>query len=82
MLCTMFYNGLRPALKDIADFDELRVALRIIEQDHTPILTVPHPSKMASASKDSDFKELKGIVTQLDADVKSPKNNPQQRPQQ
>ena len=80
MLCTMFYNGLRPALKDIAghkydklcDFDELRVALRIIEQDHTPILTVPHPSKMASASNDSDIKELKGIVfQQLAADIKS-----------
>lgn len=89
MLCTMFYNGLRPALKDISghkydqihNFDELRVALRIIEQDHIPVMSKPINKMHATTSKDTDMKELKGIVQQLAADVKSLKDKAS-RPQQ
>ena len=81
MLRAMFWSGLKQQWKDItghlydriADFDELRVAIRRIEQDHRKAeLTKPRsslPSKSA-VSTTSSLDDLTGIVQQLSADVK------------
>ena len=79
MLRAMFWSGLRQQWKDIAghlydritDVDELRVAIRRIEQDHRKAeLTKSRssvPSKSA-VSTTSSLDELRGIVQQLSAD--------------
>lgn len=87
MLRTMFWSGLKPALKDasgyiyerIRDFDQLRVAVRRLEDDWKS----PQPEKIpckdvipakaatvVAISENSEIKELKGMIQQLAAKVK------------
>lgn len=87
MLCTMFWCGLKPSLKDasgylhesIRDFDQLRVAIRRLEEDWK---TRQHGKKETAISKSaapvsdtnkSELSELKGMINQLAADVKDMK---------
>lgn len=75
MLRNMFYQGLKPALKDIcgykfeqiSDFDKLRVEIRKIEQDHLkPEEKVSHSvSSVQQTDEKSDIKEMKSMIKSL-----------------
>ena len=75
MLRNMFWQGLKPTLKDnpgykfekITDFDQLRVELRKLEQDHLhPQSNVPHcPISQTSKKENSELKEMKTMIQSL-----------------
>ena len=75
MLRNMFYQGLKPALKDIcgykfeqiSDFDKLRVEIRKIEQDHLkPEEKVTQCiSSVQQTDEKSDIKEMKSMIKSL-----------------
>ena len=75
MLRNMFYQGLKPALKDIcgykfeqiSDFDKLRVEIRKIEQDHLkPEEKVTQCiSSVQQTDEKSDIKEMKSMKKSL-----------------
>ena len=75
MLRNMFWQGLKPTLKDISgylfekitDFDQLRVELRKLEQDHLdPESAVPHcPISKSAKTENSDLKEMKTMIQSL-----------------
>ena len=86
MLHAMLWRGLRQELKDISghkhdmikDFNQLRVALRLLEKDHQPKKSKPNMVKIISERQ--DFEELKGMVQQLTTQVNEFKLH-QQQPQ-
>lgn len=79
MLRNMFYQGLKPTLKDICafkfeqikDFDQLRVAIRKIEQDHlkteTNITYCNYSVNQKQNKKDdnNEIKEMKSMIQAL-----------------
>lgn len=75
MLRNMFWQGLKPALKDISgykferitDFDQLRVEIRKLEQDHFhPSPNVPHcPISKSENAENSELKEMKSMIKSL-----------------
>ena len=73
MLRTMFYKGLRPDLKDISghifqttlDFDTLRIAIRKLETDHQPDLSVKAKLPLAKAAQDVTDERFNQIQAQL-----------------
>ena len=75
MLRNMFWQGLKPALKDISgykfekitDFDKLRVEIRKLEQDHLSIeSSVPHCSVAIDQKEENkDIKEMKAMIQSL-----------------
>ncbi|XP_067673439.1 uncharacterized protein [Haliotis asinina] len=80
-LKSVFWQGLKPALKDISghkydsiqDFDKFRVAIRRLEhelsQRNPPDGSKkPHPAKMAY-QKPSEMQELKDMVKELSAEL-------------
>ena len=83
MLRERFWHGLRPDLQEgtghkfdaISDFDELRVAIRTVEQDHQlkktsrPVKTTT--AQMSAVEPNTEIKELKSMVSQLASTVKS-----------
>lgn len=79
MLRNMFWQGLKPALKDISgykfekikDFDQLRVEIRQLEQDHLhPEANIPSCSVSETSNKDSnDLKEVKTMIQSLSSTV-------------
>ena len=76
----MFYQGLKPALKDIcgykfeqiSDFDKLKVEIRKIEQDHLkPEEKVTQCiSSVQQTDVKSDIKEMKSMIKSLTNTVK------------
>lgn len=80
MLRNMFWQGLRPALKDISgykfekitDFDQLRVEIRKLEQDHFHTdISVPHCTIASSTNEgNSELKEMKTMIQSLTNTVK------------
>ena len=82
----MLWRGLRQELNDISghkhdmikDFNQLRVALRLLEKDHQPKKSKPNMVKIISERQ--DFEELKGMVQQLTTQVNEFKLH-QQQPQ-
>ncbi|XP_062566718.1 uncharacterized protein LOC134229024 [Saccostrea cucullata] len=80
MLRTMFYKGLRQELKDISghifqitpDFDKLRVAIRKIEMDHQPGITVKPKqviAKSAQSTTDERFSQIQAQIQQLSTQI-------------
>ena len=75
MLRNMFFQGLKPSLKDICaykfeqikEFDSLRVAIRKIEQEHIPTeqVTHCHASVNQKQNKKEDKSELKEMKTMI-----------------
>lgn len=75
MLRNMFWQGLKPALKDISgykfekitDFDKLRVEIRKLEQDHLSTeSSVPHCSVTVDQKEENkDIKEMKAMIHSL-----------------
>lgn len=75
MLRNMFWQGLKPALKDISgykfekisDFDKLRVELRKLEQDHVSTQeNVTHCSFSVEQKPEiSELKEMKSMIQSL-----------------
>lgn len=75
MLRNMFWQGLKPALKDISgykfekitDFDKLRVEIRKLEQDHlSSEPNVPHCSvSVDQKTENKDIKEMKSMIQSL-----------------
>lgn len=89
MLRNMFYQGLKPSLKDICtykfeqikDFDKLRVAIRKIEQDHlNPEALKSHchssveQSKQSKNEDKSEMKEMKSMIQSLTNTVQQLEN--------
>lgn len=86
MLHNMFWQGLRPSLKDISgykfeqikDFDKLRVEIRKIEQDHILLDSKPKENKAQcnnveksdDKSDNSEIKEMKTMLQSLTSTVK------------
>ena len=83
MLRHMFWQGLKPSLKDISgykfeqckDFDELRVELRKIEQDHSKSesgnsIKTSIKSVVENKDEKSEMKETKSMLQSLDSTVK------------
>ena len=83
MLRERFWHGLRPDLQEgtghkfdaITDFDELRVAIRTVEQDHQ-LKKSSRPVKATTAQisaveSNTEMKELKSMVSQLASTVTS-----------
>ena len=80
MLCDMFWNGMKTALKDITgyiydritDFDELRTEVKRIEQDHliTKQTTLSKSANLPSGSS-TEIDELKKAVASLNSTVKT-----------
>ena len=77
MLTNMFWQGLKPSLKDISgylvdsikDFDKLRVEMRKLEQDHME--SNGFPCKVVTEEKsNSDMKEMKTMIQSLNNTVK------------
>ena len=80
MLRNMFWQGLKPSLKEISgykydkvkDFDQLRVEIRKLEQEHN------HPGSMVMTGiksvidnkENSEMKEIKTMLQSLDSTVK------------
>ncbi|MCG7878258.1 MAG: hypothetical protein N0C90_18285 [Candidatus Thiodiazotropha endolucinida] len=82
MLRNMFWQGLKPALKDISgykfekitDFDQLRVELRKLEQDHFhPQSVTTIISKVTNTDK-NELKEMKTMIQSLTNTVKQLEN--------
>ena len=82
MLRNMLWTGLLPALKDVTghlfdsilDFDSLRRSLRRVERDHNQRKTsaskkVNPAMVMTDSTETSQYKELKGMVQRLTAEV-------------
>lgn len=79
MLRSMLWSGLRGELKDISghkydtinDFDQLRIALRQIEQDQEERRTKRHTAKSAvptaEATTTNQIDEVRGMIQQLNA---------------
>ena len=75
MLRNMFWQGLKPALKDISgykfekitDFNKLRVEIRKLEQDHlSSESNVPHCSvSVDQKTENKDIKEMKPMIQSL-----------------
>ena len=73
MLRNMFYQELKPALKDIcgykfeqiSDFDKLRVEIRKIEQDHLKSEEKVSISTVQQRDETSDIKEMKSMMKSL-----------------
>ena len=89
MLRNMFYQGLKPTLKDICaykfeqikDFDKLRVAIRKIEQDHlNPEALNVHchssvdQNKPNKKEEKSEMKEMKSMIQSLTNTVQQLEN--------
>lgn len=84
MLHNMFWQGLKPSLKDISgykfeqikDFDKLRVEIRKIEQDHLHHDSKPKENKATGSvvsdekSDNSEIKEMKTMLQSLTNTVK------------
>lgn len=79
-LVKMFRKGMKPSIRDICghlfekhtDFDQLRRAVRKIEDEHKDIKLKPLPSKMATASNHeskNDIKELKEMMEKISSEV-------------
>lgn len=94
MLRTMFWSGLTPCLKDasghlyerITDFDQLRVAIRRLEEDcrsrqgddKTQKKREVTPAKSATPvvpAENTELQELRGMIQQLATEVRSIKDN-------
>lgn len=79
MLRNMFWQGLKPSLKDISgykfeqvkDFDRLRVEMRKIEQEHSESQTVKtHINPIAEdKTEKNDMKEIKSMLHSLNQTV-------------
>ena len=83
MLRNMFWNGMKPTLKDISghihdkytNFDEFRRAMRILEQDiekrklESDKQSKPLPSKRATSEKKEEQEELRVIVNRLSTEL-------------
>lgn len=80
MLRNMFWQGLKPTLKDVSgykfekitDFDQLRVELRKIEQDHLhPESNVAHCQVSATPSKkeNSEMTEIRSRIQSLSSTI-------------
>jgi len=94
MLRSMFWNGMQQYLKSITGhlyegihvFDELRVAIRRVEQDYRQrtdeekSTKKSNPAKSAVASDHSTTDKLTGMVNQLAADVRAMKDQQQDGP--
>lgn len=90
MLRNMFWQGLKPSLKDISgykfekitDFDQLRVEIRKLEQDHLhPEANITQSPVSKTSNKDSnDLKEVKTMIQSLSNTVQQleKKVNPNQ----
>lgn len=88
MLKNMFYQGLKPSLKDIctykfeqiADFDKLRVAIRKIEQDHMkPDEHTTHCKASVQQNEhqkdtNKELKEMKSMIQSLTSTVQKLEN--------
>lgn len=84
MLRNMFWTGLKQSLKDISghkydtigDFDKLRTAIRIIENEHIEPVTQDQPRSGQTTNKalvkvpKSDFEGLRDKVRSLAAELK------------
>lgn len=79
MLRNMFWQGLKPVLKDISgykfekitDFDKLRVEIRKLEQDHLqPTTKNTHCNVSQINSENSELKEMKTMIQSLSSTVK------------
>ena len=79
MLRNMFWQGLKPVLKDISgykfgkieDFDKLRVEIRKLEQDHLQPTTKNTQCNVAQAnSENTELKEMKTMIQSLSSTVK------------
>ena len=76
MLTNMFWQGLKPSLKDISgylfdkikDFDKLRVEMRKLEQDHVGSNSIP--CKSVTEKSQSEMKEMKTMIESLNNTVK------------
>lgn len=92
MLRSMLWTGLRPTLKDISGhkfdtigtFDELRIALRHIERDHTELEKPNKKPQIAKSAtpdqvepKPDKMDELTGLVFQLASRMDSYEKNQQ-----
>ena len=77
MLRNMFWQGLKPDLKDISgylfdkikDFDQLRVEIKKLEQDHTGSASNTLPCKSVTGDK-SEMQEMKTMIQSLNNSVK------------
>ena len=79
MLRNMFWQGLKPSLKDISgykfekikDFDQLRVEIRQLEQDHLhPEANIPScPVSKTSNKENNDLKEVKTMIQSFSSTV-------------
>lgn len=94
MLRTVLWSGLAPKLKDatghlyerLQDFDQLRVAIRRVEQDHAARKSDDKEAKKqtaqsksavgAAATSKSEMDEIKGMIQQLVSDVGALKMKP------
>ena len=88
MLRNMFWQGLKPSLKDISgykyeqvtDFNKLRVELRKLEQEHN-YPTSGHEIKTSinpiieNKQEKSEMKEIKSMLLSLDSTVKELEKN-------
>lgn len=84
MLRTMFWQGLKPSLKDISgylfdkilDFDKLRVEIRKIEQDHLKTNCTAAPCKplVDNTSDKSEIKQMKNMIQSLSESVQNLEN--------
>lgn len=77
MLRNMFWQGLKPSLKDISgylfdkikDFDKLRVEMRKLEQDHVGSPGIPC-KPVTEEKSNSELKEMKSMIQSLNTTVK------------
>lgn len=79
MLRNMFWQGLKPVLKDISgykfekitDFDKLRVEIRKLEQDHLQPTTKNTQCHVTQTnSENTELKEMKTMIQSLSSTVK------------
>ena len=83
MLCSMFYEGLRPALKDatgfifdkVQTFDELRREIRNKEEEINKRQPDNDQSVQSVTSQNKELDDLKSMVQKLTTDVSDMKNN-------
>lgn len=92
MLRAMFWSGMRVSIKDITgylyeaidDFDELRVAIRRVEQDHKQHneeeksgrkTVTPAKAAVETMATTTAIEKLTGMVNQLSTDVKQLKQD-------
>ncbi|MCU7801001.1 MAG: hypothetical protein KZQ70_12890 [gamma proteobacterium symbiont of Lucinoma myriamae] len=83
MLCSVFYSGLKPSLRDICaykfdqikTFDDLLLAVRRTEKEHEGQLSSIVNQCTVESDTQSQIKQLTSVVNQLVTEVKSLREN-------